>query len=295
MLKWRLLLGTIFIAAVTGLCWLDLNGSRPGAWLLPLALFIAVLASGELLWLFSARQLHPLAGAIYVGNLAIVLMASLPTLFGWSADWGPWGWPAVALAASVIFTLAGEMRCYTGPGAVSERLGLAVFSLCYVGLLMAFVVQIRFLGPNASWGLPALASLLIVVKMCDIGAYTVGRLIGRHKMAPVLSPGKTIEGAVGGIIFACVASWAVFYWLRTTGRMTEFESGSALGWLIFGLSVGIAGMVGDLAESLLKRDVGRKDSSPWMPGFGGVLDLLDSILVAAPVAYVCWSCRLVFM
>lgn len=295
MLRWRLLLGTIFIAAVAGLCWLDVNGSRPGAWLLPLALLITVLASGELLWMFSARQLHPLACVIYVGNLAIVLMASLPTLFGWHAAWGPWGCPVVALAASVIIALIGEMRRYTGPGAVSERLGLAVFSLCYVGVLMAFVVQIRFLGPNGSWGLPALASMLIVVKMCDIGAYTVGRLIGRHKMAPVLSPGKTIEGAIGGIVFACGASWAVFHWLKSTGGMTEFKTASSLGWLIFGLAVGIAGMVGDLAESLLKRDLGRKDSSPWMPGFGGVLDLLDSILVAAPVAYVCWSCRWVFL
>jgi phosphatidate cytidylyltransferase len=77
--------------------------------------------------------------------------------------------------------------------------------------------------------------------------------------------------------------------------MTEFNSDSPWGWLIFGLSIGIAGMVGDLAESLLKRDMGRKDSSPWMPGFGGALDLLDSILVAAPVAYVCWAGRLVFL
>src|SRR3954470_2254944 len=121
MLRWRLLLGTIFIAAVAGLCWLDANGSRPGAWLLPLALLITVLASGELLWLFAARQLYPLACVIYAGNLAIVLMASLPTLFGWHAAWGPWGWPVVALAAAVILALTGEMRRYTGPGAVSER------------------------------------------------------------------------------------------------------------------------------------------------------------------------------
>ena len=64
-------------------------------------------------------------------------------------------------------------------------------------------------------------------------------------------------------------------------------------WIVFGLAVGAAGLLGDLAESLLKRDAGRKDSSPWMPGFGGVLDLLDSILFAAPVAYLCWATGLV--
>src|SRR5258707_595563 len=133
MLRWRLFLGTIFIAAVAGLCWLDANASRPGAWLLILALAITALASAELLWLFAAPQLQPLPWVIYGGNLTIVLAASLPQLFGWSVSWGPWGWPVVALAGSVILTLAGEMHRYTGPGAVSERLGLAVFSLCYVG------------------------------------------------------------------------------------------------------------------------------------------------------------------
>jgi phosphatidate cytidylyltransferase len=128
--------------------------------------------------------------------------------------------------------------------------------------------------------------------MGDTGAYTLGRLMGRHKMAPRLSPGKTWEGAAGAALFAVFGSWAVF---NLIGRMLNSHRAplESWRWIVFGLVVGIAGLLGDLAESLLKRDAGRKDSSPWMPGFGGMLDLLDSILFAAPVAYLCWATGLV--
>jgi phosphatidate cytidylyltransferase len=134
-------------------------------------------------------------------------------------------------------------------------------------------------------GLIALVALLLVVKMGDSGAYTVGRLIGRHKMSPVVSPGKTIEGAIGAFAFACLASWFAFTYLPLW--MGAARPHRVWGWIVFGVAVGGAGLLGDLAESLMKRDVGAKDSSAWMPGFGGVLDLLDSILFAAPVAYLC--------
>jgi phosphatidate cytidylyltransferase len=153
----------------------------------------------------------------------------------------------------------------------------------YVGVLMSFVVQLRNLFPDER-GLYALVSLITVVKLSDIGAYTVGRLIGKHKMAPTLSPGKTWEGAAGGVLFSCVGSYLIFCaWLNTGMVFHDW------GWFPFGIAMAVSGMVGDLAESLLKRDAGRKDSSTWMPGFGGVMDLLDSILLAAPVAYLFWA------
>jgi phosphatidate cytidylyltransferase len=135
-------------------------------------------------------------------------------------------------------------------------------------------------------------SLILVVKLGDIGAYTLGRLFGRHKMAPVLSPGKTWEGALGAVLAACLGGWLSGFWLvpamtTATGTVETWR------WLVYGVLVGVFGLLGDLAESLIKRDVGRKDSSTWMPGFGGVLDILDSILFAAPVAYLCWVSGLV--
>ena len=129
--------------------------------------------------------------------------------------------------------------------------------------------------------------------MGDTGAYTVGRLIGRHKMAPRISPGKTMEGAIGALVFACVGSWAAFRWIVPLAIRDSVTHAALWGWLAFGLLVGTAGMMGDLAESFLKRDVGVKDSSTWMPGFGGVLDILDSLLLSAPVAWFCWALGLV--
>ena len=131
------------------------------------------------------------------------------------------------------------------------------------------------------WGLAALASWLITVKAGDIGAYTLGRTLGRHKIAPILSPKKTIEGAIGALLFSCLASWATFTWLVPALATGDRPSGPSWGWLPFGLLLGGVGMLGDLAESLLKRDVGCKDSSRWLPGFGGVLDILDSLLLTA--------------
>lgn len=289
MLRWRLLLGTVFVALVAALGWADMHAPRPGLWLFPLAVVVAIAASGELLWMSRNREARPLAWVVYAGNLFIVVSNWLPYVTGDSHRSDVWAFPALAFALGLGLAFAGEMYQYRKPGGVSERIAMAVLAQAYVGLLLSFVIQLRFLQ-GGTWGIPALASLIIVVKMGDIGAYTVGRLIGRHRMAPVLSPGKTWEGAVGGIVFACVGAWlALDCLLPAIVPVGSRPQPIALGWLWFGVLVGAAGMLGDLAESLLKRDLGCKDSSPWMPGFGGVLDILDSILLAAPVAYGYWA------
>jgi phosphatidate cytidylyltransferase len=119
---------------------------------------------------------------------------------------------------------------------------------------------------------------VLVTKITDTGAYTFGRLFGRTKMAPVLSPGKTVEGAVGGIVTACLTSYLFFQF-----AVPQIIADAKVPWyapLIYGVVVAVAGMVGDLAESLFKRDMG--------PGLGGILDIIDSILVAGPAAFACW-------
>ncbi len=192
------------------------------------------------------------------------------------------------MVAAVALAFVAEMRRHQKPGGVTVSVAVAVLGVAYVGLLLSFLIQLRYW-----WGLRALLSLLIVVKMADTGAYAVGRIAGRHKMAPSLSPSKTIEGAIGALVVACLSSWATFRWLLPSPTGPEVAREPWQGWLLFGLLIGVAGIVGDLAESLLKRGAARKDSSDWMPGFGGVLDLLDSVLLAAPVAYVCWTLGLV--
>jgi phosphatidate cytidylyltransferase len=157
---------------------------------------------------------------------------------------------------------------------------------------MGFMVLLRIVGggvtaSDGQVGMLALISLIATVKMSDTGQFWVGRWFGRHKLSPVVSPGKTWEGAVGGVVFAVGTAWFVFTavaraMVEPAARVTPIEI------VLFGVVVAVAGILGDLSESMLKRDAGVKDSSTWLPGFGGVLDMLDSLLVAAPVVYVFW-------
>jgi len=292
MLRWRLLLGALIIAGLVGLCLLDHLAAVPGVWLFPLALVLAVLASGEVLQLAAAGGIRPLPWVVYSGNLLLVASGWLPLLWRKTAvsgqlEWpgGTVHWPILALAAGMLLAVVGEMRRYEKPGRATVNVAAAVFAMVYVGLMLWLVIRLRL-----DAGIAGLASLVVVVKLADTGAYTVGRLIGRHKMAPVLSSGKTVEGAIGALVFGCLGSCATFGLLVP---LLGMKPGPWWGWLAFGLLVAAAGTLGDLAESLLKRDAQRKDSSDWLPGFGGVLDILDSVLLGAPVAYACWALGLV--
>jgi len=279
MLRWRLSLGALLIAVLIALGWLDHLAAVPGVWFMPIAVLVAVLATGEMLGLTQAAGLRPVAWPIYATNLLLVLAAWSVVPAGLEPQAGL-AWGVAIVGAGLLVAFVAEIRRYERPGGTTANLGASALGMLYVGLLLNVTVQIRM-----AWGVPALASLLVVVKMGDTGAYTVGRLVGRHKMAPVLSPGKTWEGAAGAVVFACLGAWLCFHWAG--------QSGVPGGWLLYGLAVGVAGILGDLAESLLKRDVGRKDSSDWMPGFGGILDMVDSVLLAAPIAWICWATGLV--
>ncbi|MBL9124781.1 MAG: phosphatidate cytidylyltransferase, partial [Planctomycetaceae bacterium] len=267
MLRWRLILGAVFIAALVVLCWLDVRSDRPGQYLLPLSILLVVLASEEVLSLLAARDLRPLPSVVYGGSLA-VLLASYTGVW-YPESLGPLGWSAVAISLSLLAAFVGEMARYRQPGKSIIQVALALFGVLYVGGLFAFLLQLRVLGPTAersdlgAFGIVPLASLLFVVKFSDTGAYTVGRLFGRHKMTPTLSPGKTWEGGLGGIAAACLGAWLSQAVLLPAAVDLSVlpRLAPAWGWLAYGLIVGVAGMLGDLAESLLKRDMGRKDSS----------------------------------
>ncbi len=289
MLRWRLSLGTLIIAALVGLCWLDHRSAIAGAWLFPVAVLLTVLGSVEFVDLSRAAGQRPLSWVVWGGSLVLVSAGWLGPLMETAADGTPRPdsgaqWLLIALGLGVLAALVGEMRRYRGTGGVTANVGATTLGLVYVGLLMAMLVLLRM-----AWGIGSLASLVIVVKMCDMGAFTVGRLMGRNKMAPRLSPGKTWEGAAGGILFALFGSWVAFRWLVPATSTAGSVSTPTWGWIAYGLVLAVVGMVGDLAESLLKRDAQRKDSSRWLPGFGGALDILDSLLLAAPVAYAFWA------
>lgn len=283
MLRWRLPLGTLFVAALVGLGWLDATASLPGVWLMPVAVLIALLAGQETVDLLDRGQALLPAWPVHLGNALVLVAAWLPAL--WGRPTAPYEWAALMSAVWLVFLVA--MRRYQAPGRNADAIARAVFSVVYVGGLLSFAVALRM-----EFGIGALAGLVVVVKMGDIGAYTVGSLIGRHKMAPKISPGKTLEGAAGALAFATLGAWGSFALMAALGALPSGAALPAGGWIPFGLVVGLAGILGDLAESLLKRDAGVKDSSRWLPGFGGVLDILDSILLAAPVAWFFWKFEL---
>ncbi len=293
MLRWRLPLGLLMIAAGVGLSVLDHQASVPGSYLFPIALMMGLAAAQETIGLLAVEPPAPRGVAVYPGVLLVLFGAACGVLLAGSdrhsASWSAEFWMVSGFAAALLWTLCVEMYLYERPDGVLARLAKATFAIGYAGLLWSFVILLRQVG-HPELGVPAIGSLLLVVKCGDIGAYTVGRLVGRHKMAPVLSPGKTWEGAVGAMAGALAGAWLGVAWVvpRWGTAPEGWPQTPWGGWVVFGLAVGIAGLVGDLAESLLKRAAGRKDSSTWMPGFGGVLDLVDSIVFAAPVAYFFW-------
>jgi len=300
-LRWRLILGPLLIALLAALCWADAHAVRPGIWLVPLAVALCLLATQEMLGFFRAAGRTPLAWTIYVGTLLPLLAACSP--IAWleypvDCPVGRLGWLACGLTTGMLLVLVGEMSRFDktnkgAPGQTTANLAAAALSILYICGLLGFLIQLRLLpvaDDVSHGGMLAMLSMIIIVKATDIGAFTAGHLWGHRKMAPVLSPGKTWEGAAGGLALAMVCALLSLGPLATAlGVVSDRGTIAWLGCaLIYGLLVSVAGIVGDLAESLLKRDAGVKDSSNWLPGFGGVLDLLDSLLVAAPVAYFCW-------
>jgi phosphatidate cytidylyltransferase len=170
-----------------------------------------------------------------------------------------------------------------------ETIACTLLGIWYVPYLFNFFTRLAFAWDGAGaldrvgrTGCLMVLYLVVVVKATDIGAYSIGRLFGRHKLFPRISPGKTWEGLFGGIAAALLASWV--FWTLTKaapGRVALRLSDA----VILGLLLSIVGVVGDMFESLLKRAAGMKDSGTTIPGMGGLLDVLDSLLFGAPVLY----------
>jgi phosphatidate cytidylyltransferase len=282
MLRTRLWAGALLIALAAGVLLVDEQLAPWYPFLAVLVLVLAFLACYELLQLLAVHG-RPVAWLSYTAVVAMLMCNWLPELLP-----GPsrWSWIAGCFAAAVLGFFLVEMATYQTPGSSMPRIALGLFIVAYAGLLPCFLLQLRWLN-EAGWSVrgatAALTLAIFVPKCCDIGAYFTGRFLGRHRMAPVLSPKKTWEGAAGGVVAGALAAVGI----DRQGPVL----GSALPAAGLGLALAVVGILGDLAESLLKRDCQRKDASAIMPGFGGVLDVIDSILFAAPVAYWCIHCK----
>lgn len=301
MLKHRLTLGPALLAALLGLLWADEQLAKqpipeswrswwpdhtsaqplwpPGLLLLAAGLLIVPIAARELGRIFRANGVQAsrrwMAVAAATGLLVTV---SMPRGFGEVN--------AVALVATVgaavlIASLLWHIRGRNLQGATAA-VGAALFAFIYLGLMFGFVLAIR--REHSAW---VVLGVLVITKSCDIGAFFTGTLIGRHKLIPWVSPGKTWEGLFGGLTFAAAVACLAVYLARSSGfpPVSEIASHSYPFAILIGVLFGLTGQAGDLLASVLKRDAKIKDSGTILPGFGGVLDVLDSILLVAPVAF----------
>ncbi|MFO0812750.1 MAG: phosphatidate cytidylyltransferase [Gemmatales bacterium] len=296
MLRARLIVGTLLAIWGFGVLFLD----RYFAPWFPISFTfgLAVTCSlGYELQQLLPQQCRPRSLPVF-GSMVLLVCFNWASALGWPGE--PLAWITGGLLTSLLFTFLLEAWHYHEPGQVTKRLALTFFIVAYIGFLGSFLIQLRWYEPPGynGTGLSTIALILaiFVPKCCDIGAYAAGRLFGKHKMTPLLSPKKTWEGAAGGILLSALITLLIVYGFGTWFNLDPenafpFRKATVLGlpsWLatiLMGMAIGVMGMLGDLMESLIKRDLHLKDASAVLPGFGGLLDVFDSILFSVPVTY----------
>ncbi len=252
----RILVVAFALPSVLAFVWLG------GWWLFGLAAGAAVLALHEYAGL--VRPLRPLVLAAYLGAVA--------TLAGATA--GGLTWALAGLPLTVALTFVFHLLAETRPPA-TVAMGSTVLGAVWIAAGLSHVILLRDIPEN---GRLAVFTVLLAVWASDTLAFFVGRLVGRHKLAPTMSPGKTWEGFVAGSVAAVAVAFFALYDDRET-FLTIWES------LVLGGVIAVSGLLGDLFESALKRDMQVKDAGRLLAAHGGVLDRVDSLLFAAPACF----------
>lgn len=279
-LRNRLTFGPLLLGVLLGVLWLDWwiesRYEVKGAGLLGLLIITLPLANLELARLFAAEHVQPyrFISGIFGG---LIVLHAFATQF---EAFEPIAASALALLIAAV-PLTAALRKAAGRTTEDAILKMAgtLLATMYLGGLAWFLMALRVKeGEQSGFNGTTMhvVMILLSVKFTDIGAYFTGKAIGRRKLIFWLSPGKTWEGLMGGVITAAIVGAACAPFLTDL----DWWKGA-----IFGAVIGAVGQAGDLLESLMKRDAQVKDSGSLVPGFGGVLDVIDSPLVAAPVAY----------
>jgi phosphatidate cytidylyltransferase len=248
-----------------------------GGWIFVAALGgVAGIGAWELFRMSRVAGNEPLdtAGIILAALVPLMVHASYLGVFRMT----------LTVALIIFMTLLASVIWVRG----TARKPLISFALTIVGVIYAAQVSYMYPLRYHDYAVGALAGTMLVMFpiavtwATDTGAYAFGRMFGKHKLIPSVSPAKTVEGALGGLLIAAVGAWLyVQFLLKPFAHLSMLP----LSIVAFGLIVGFVGQVGDLAESLLKRDAGVKDSSKLLPGHGGILDRFDSLLFVLPIAY----------
>jgi phosphatidate cytidylyltransferase len=249
-----------------------------GGWIFTAALgAISALGAWELFRMSREGGNEPLdtAGVVIAACIPLFVHASYVGAF------------RVTITAGVMIFLALSAGVIWARG--TSRRPLVSLALTIAGIIYPALVTYMYPIRYHDYAVGALAGTVLVMFpitvtwATDTGAYAFGRMLGRHRLMPSVSPAKTIEGAVGGVVLAAVAAWLyVHFLLRPVAHLSMLP----IGVVAFAIVIAVVAQVGDLAESLFKRDAGVKDSSKILPGHGGILDRFDSLLFVLPVAYV---------
>lgn len=276
MLRQRLILGPVMILVAFLVVWLDdvieARIDRVGVAFGTLVAVAITMGCWELARILRARDVLVVT--------PVALLAGLVGLLG-TAFWinEPHALGTLAVLVMVLALLV-HIRHKTIQGVMAAAGGVMLVFV-YLGVQGSFWLTLRI--EHSAW---LVLWLVLVTKSCDIGAYFTGRALGKHKLIPWISPGKTWEGLVGGVAFSSLIAVAGYALLAYAPERPDigYAWAAAMGAVMGGL-----GQLGDLTASLFKRDAGKKDSSNSIPGFGGWLDVLDSLLLVAPFAF--WTLR----
>jgi phosphatidate cytidylyltransferase len=252
----RLVVVAVLLPLVIGIVYLG------GWWVWALGLVGGLIALHELYTM--TKELRPLVLAGYLGFVLALLGLQLGGL-AWMV-----GGMLLTLFFSFVFYGLSDIRT-----SATTTFGVTLLGVVWVGFGIGFLLLVRDISEHGFW---AVIAVMFTVFASDTGAFFVGRAVGRHKLAPAISPGKTWEGFLAGIVAAMIAAFLILYKDRDE-FLTIPET------LLLGAVVALAGVFGDLYESAVKRDLQQKDSGRLLGGHGGMLDRLDALLWAGPAAY----------
>ena len=252
----RIISAVILISIISGVIFFD--------WLCSLAIILFII--GGLYEYFLMLEKKGISIYKYFG-IGIGTIIPLSIMFRFEPTKS---WELLFIVLALFFLILMQFKRRDSSGVIVD-ISTTLFGILYVSWFFSFLIKIRYL-PG---GLGFLIALLLITKLGDIGAYLVGSKWGKKLLMPHISPKKTIEGSLGGLIFSILGGLAC-------KGLLPFGYGQLL---VISVSLGILGQLGDLSESLLKRDCQVKDSGNIFPGMGGVLDEIDSLLFTAPVFY----------
>lgn len=305
-LRNRLIFGTMMLIGLFAVLWLDsaiqiwtrstaVPFGVAGVGILVLLAIMLPAATMEIAFLFTAENIRPYRAITFAGSGALIAHAFSTQFVAFR--------PIAAstlmfIVISVMLAAALRRASQKRTDDAIIRMAGTVLSTLYLGGLGWFLMALRVKRSLWPDGTPRFIGttivvlfILLCVKFTDIGAYFGGRKFGKHKLIPWLSPGKTWEGLFFGLMTAGVVGAICARFIHYHAD-NELDLASGLVWwkgAVFGVIIGGVGQLGDLLESLMKRDAGVKDSGRSIPGFGGVLDVIDSPMLAAPVAYLLFS------